>query len=134
MQDLADKWKQAVRLLAHARHILLATVDETGTPQLTPVEECTPVGEGRLTVRAWIEVPPLEERGGRSRMALLLWDEDDRGWQLTGHTVGEADTAVLDGLAQIEEQTHFPQVERDIVMQVEAIEDFRFVHMPLARD
>jgi predicted pyridoxine 5'-phosphate oxidase superfamily flavin-nucleotide-binding protein len=134
MQEPMDKWEQAARMIERAGHILLATVDEMGTPRLTPVEECAPAGEGRLAVRAWLDIPPMENRGGSSRMALLVWDERDLGFQLTGHAVAETDTAVLDGLAEIEEQTHFPQVERDILMQVEFIEDFRFLHMPLAQD
>ncbi len=134
MQESADKWEQAVRMIERAKHILLATVDETGTPRLTPVEECTQAGEGRLAVRAWIDIPPLEDRGSPNRIALLLWDEHDLGYQLTGHMAGEMDTAVLDGLTEIEEQTHFPQVERDIVMRVESIEDFRFLHMPLTHE
>lgn len=134
MQEPADRWEQVVQMTERTRHILLATVDEMGAPRLTPVEECTPAGEGRLAVRAWIDIPPLENRGGSSRMTLLLWDEQDMGFQLVGHAVGEMDTAVLDGLTEIEEQTHFPQVERDIVMQVESVEDFRFLHMPLTHE
>lgn len=122
-----------MQMIGRARHILLATVDETGTPRLTPVEECTQAGEGRLVVRAWIEVPPLEDRGGRSQMVLLLLDEQGRGYQLIGHTLRSLDAAVLDGLAEIEEQTHFPQVERDILMQVEAVEDFHFAQTPAPR-
>ncbi|OHB65004.1 MAG: hypothetical protein A2Y76_07045 [Planctomycetes bacterium RBG_13_60_9] len=34
--------------------------------------------------------------------------------------------AVLDGLAEIEQQVHFPQVERYILMQVDSVEEFRF--------
>ena len=41
------------------------------------------------------------------------------------------DTAVLDGLTEIEEHTHFPQVERDILMQMESVEDFHFAAEPL---
>ncbi len=131
MQEPTDKLEQAMQMLGRARHVLLATVDETGTPRLTPVEECTQAGEGRISIRAWVEVPPLEDRGGRSRMTLLLLDDQGRGYQLTGHTLRSLDTAILDGLAEIEEQTHFPQVERDILMQVESVEDFHFAAAPL---
>jgi len=131
MQGSADKLEQAIQTLGRARHILLATVDETGTSRLTPVESCTPADEGRLTVQAWIEVPPQEDPGGRSRMTLLFWDEHGAGYQLSGHTVREFDMAILDGLTEVEEQTHFPQVERDILMQVESVEEFHFAETPL---
>jgi hypothetical protein len=132
MHESVDKLEQAMQMIGRARHILLATVDETGTPRLTPVEECTQAGEGRIVVRAWVEVPPLEVRGGQGRMGLLLLDEQGSGYQLIGHTLGSLDTAVLDGLAEIEEQVHFPQVERDILMQVDAVEAFHFIPSPAA--
>lgn len=120
-----------MQMVERARYVLLATVDESGTPRLTPVEECTQAGEGRLSIRAWVEVPPLNDRGGRSRMVLLLWDEQGRGYQLTGHALESLETAMLNGLAQVEQEIHFPQVERDILMQVESVEDFHLAHSPL---
>ncbi len=136
MNGAADRLEQAMHLAEVARHMLLATVDETGAPRLTPVEECTRAGANRVVVRAWIDVPPLEERGGKSRLALLLWDENGHGYQLTGQVVRMQEAAVLDGLAEIERQVHFPQIERDILMQVDSVEDFRFTvteHPPLRR-
>ncbi|MEN6337238.1 MAG: hypothetical protein ABFE01_23520 [Phycisphaerales bacterium] len=132
VQGSPDRLESAMRMLDRARHILLATVDETGTPLLTPVESCTPAGERSLRIEAWIEVPPQEDPGGRSRMTLLFWDEHGAGYQLTGHTIRSYDTAMLDGLTEIEDQAHFPQVERDILMQVESVEEFHFVESPLA--
>jgi predicted pyridoxine 5'-phosphate oxidase superfamily flavin-nucleotide-binding protein len=131
MQKPSEKLELAMQMAERARYVLLATVDESGTPRLTPVEECSPAGEGRLSIRAWVEVPPLHDRGGRSGMVLLLWDEHGRGYQLTGRALQSLDTAVLNGLADVEQQTHFPQVERDILMQVESVEDFHLAHTPL---
>ena len=119
-----------------ARHMLLATVDETGAPRVTPVEQCTRAGANRVAVRAWLDVPPFEDRGGRSRLTLLLWDEKGHGYQLIGQAVRMQEAAVLDGLAEIEQQVHFPQIERDILMQVDSVEDFHFgvtEHPPLRR-
>ena len=125
MEEPGDKLAQALRLAGQVRHRLLATVDETGTPRLTPVEECTPAGRQRLAVRAWIDVPG--PRGcGSGRLTLLLWDEEGKGYQLAGQLVQAQEGAVLDGLAEIEEQTHFPQVERTLLMQVDSVEEFHF--------
>jgi predicted pyridoxine 5'-phosphate oxidase superfamily flavin-nucleotide-binding protein len=118
--------EQALRLAESARHLLLATVDETGTPRLTPVEECTPAGAHRVAVRAWIDVPEFQNRCGAGRLALLFWDEEGHGYQLTGQLERFQEAAVLDGLAEIEQQVHFPQVERTMFIQVEAVEEFHF--------
>jgi len=126
MEDTPDKLKHAMRLAEQARHILLATVDETGTPRLTPVEECAPAGENRLAIRAWIDVPGLGSPCGAGRLVLLFWDEQGHGYQLTGQITRLQDVAVLDGLADIEQQTHFPQVERALLMQVDSVAEFHF--------
>jgi predicted pyridoxine 5'-phosphate oxidase superfamily flavin-nucleotide-binding protein len=126
MSETTNKLEQAMHLAGQVRHMLLATVDETGTPCLTPVEECMPAGADRVAVQAWIDVSDLQNRCGAGRLALALWDEDGHGYQLTGQLVRLQEDAVLDGLAEIEQQTHFPQIERTLLIQVEAVEEFHF--------
>jgi hypothetical protein len=125
MEGASDKLEQAMQLAARSRRILLATVDETGTPRLTPVEECTPAGKDRIAVQAWIDVPEFVGCG-TGRLALLLWDEEGHGYQLAGQLVRSQEAAVLNGLAEVEEKVHFPQIERTLLMQVESVEEFHF--------
>ena len=126
MDGTIDKLEQAMHLAGQVQHMLLATVDETGTPRLTPVEECTPAGTDCVAARAWIDVSDLQNRCGAGRLALILWDEDGHGYQLTGQLTRLQESAVLDGLAEIEQQVHFPQVERTLLIQVDAVEEFHF--------
>jgi predicted pyridoxine 5'-phosphate oxidase superfamily flavin-nucleotide-binding protein len=126
MSETTNKLEQAMHLAGQVRHMLLATVDETGTPHLTPVEECMPAGAHRVAVQAWIDVSDLQNRCSAGRLALALWDEDGYGYQLTGQLVRLQEDAVLDGLAEIEQQTHFPQIERTLLIQVEAVQEFHF--------
>lgn len=123
---MTDKLEQVMHWAGQARHMLLATVDQTETPHLTPVEECRHAGGDRIAVQAWIDIPDLRRREGRSRLALLLWDKDGNGYQLKGQMVRSQETAVLDGLAEVEERVHFPQVERTLLMRVDGIEEFHF--------
>jgi len=126
MEGRIDSLEQALRLADRAKHLLLATVDETGTPRLTAVEACTPAGADRVAVRAWIDVSAIQTLGEGSRLTLLLWDQQGHGYQLTGQLVRSQEAAVLDGLAEIEEHVHFPQVERYLLVQVDGVEEFRF--------
>jgi len=126
MEEMAERIEQAMRLAQASQHVLLATVDETGTPRLTPVEECTPAGEGRIAIKAWVDVPPIPCRSGPSRITVLVCNADGHGYQLIGQVVRSQEAAVLDGLAEIEQQVHFPQVERFLLMQVDSVEDFHF--------
>jgi predicted pyridoxine 5'-phosphate oxidase superfamily flavin-nucleotide-binding protein len=133
MEDTASQLSHAMDLAGQTRHILLATVDETGTPRFTPVEECTPAHQGRVAIRAWTDAPGLGGRCSSGRLALLLWDDEGHGYQLAGQIVRLQDTAMLDGLADIEQQVHFPQVERTMLMQVDSVEEFRFAPAAPAR-
>jgi predicted pyridoxine 5'-phosphate oxidase superfamily flavin-nucleotide-binding protein len=125
MEGTADKLARAMNSARKARYVLLATVDEAGAPRLTPVQECRPAGTGRVAVRAWLDVPGLEGPG-QGRLALAFWEEQGHGYQLTGRLVRLQEAAVLDGLAEIEQQVHFPQIERTILIQVDSVEEFHF--------
>jgi predicted pyridoxine 5'-phosphate oxidase superfamily flavin-nucleotide-binding protein len=125
MEGTADKLARAMNSARKARYVLLATVDEAGAPRLTPVQEGRPAGTGRVAVRAWLDVPGLEGPG-QGRLALAFWEEQGHGYQLTGRLVRLQEAAVLDGLAEIEQQVHFPQIERTILIQVDSVEEFHF--------
>ena len=126
MEGMTEKIEQALHLAAQTGHVLLATVDANATPRLTAVEECTLAGGDRIALQAWVEVPLMEGPDGVSRIALLVWDHTGRGYRLTGQLVRQQEAAVLDGLAEIEQEVRFPQVERFLLMQVDAVEDFYF--------
>jgi hypothetical protein len=126
MEETADKIERALQLAGTAPYMLLALVDETGVPRLTPVEECTPAGAQRVAMQAWIDLSSVQSPAGPSGIALLICAADGHGYQLTGRLVRMQEAAVLDGLADIEQQVRFPQVERFLVMQVESVADFHF--------
>ncbi len=128
-EETAEKIEQALHLAGTAPYMLLAVVDETGTPRLTSVEECMPAGEHRVAARAWIDLSHLQSPADSS-IALPICAADGHGYQLTGQLVDVQEAAVLDGLADIEQEVHFPQVERFLVMQVESAADFHFAPAP----
>ena len=68
----------------------------------------------------------IQTLGVGSRLTLLLWEQQGHGYQLTGQLVRSQEVAVLDGLAEIEQHVHFPQVERYLLVQVDSVEEFRF--------
>jgi predicted pyridoxine 5'-phosphate oxidase superfamily flavin-nucleotide-binding protein len=134
MQETTGNLAKAMDLAARTGYTLLAAVDETGTPRFTPVEQCAAAGEGRVLIEAWIDVPPRPGRCDGNRLALLVWDGKSRGYQLLGQAVRSRPTAVLDGVAKIEQEVHFPQVERTILMQVDSVEEFHFTPTPSPSD
>jgi len=127
MRATAQEIERVIRLARRSPCIVLATVDEAGAPTFTPVQECRLVDETAVSIKAWTDIPPAESRDGESKVAMLIWNaRDGRAYQIAGHVVRSQTTAILNGLAEIEEHEHFPQVQREILMQVDAIEDLQF--------
>ncbi len=127
MRATAQELEQILRVGRRSRQMLLTTVNETGELSFTPVQECRLTDETRVSIKAWTDIPLPENTGGHDNVALLIWNtSESRGYQLGGHTVRSRATAVLDGYAEIEEHEHFPQVQREILMEVDSIQDLRF--------
>jgi hypothetical protein len=125
MRATAQELEQVVRVARRSRQMLLATVNEEGGPSFTPVQDCRLKDETVVSIKAWTDIPASESR--QARMALLVWDtRENHGYELDGHVVGAQDTAVLNGYTPLEEQEHFPQVQREIMMEVDSIEDLLF--------
>jgi hypothetical protein len=109
------------------RQVLLATVNEAGEFSFIPVQDCRLTDETVVSIKAWTDIPPIETRQGEVKLALLIWDaQEGRAYQIAGHAVRSQETAVLNGYAEVEEHEHFPQTQREIVMEVDSITDLRF--------
>ncbi len=126
MRATAQELEQVIRTARQSRQVLLATVNETGEPSFTPVQECRLTDETRVSVKAWTDIPPLESRDGHTKVTLLIWDtREGHGYQLAGHAV-RSQTAPFSSYSQIEEHERFPQVQREIIVEVDSIEDLQF--------
>ncbi|RPJ38974.1 MAG: hypothetical protein EHM35_03370 [Planctomycetaceae bacterium] len=127
MRATAQELEQVIRAARRSRQVLLATVNEAGEPSFTPIQECRLTDETRVSIKAWTDIPPLESRDGHTKMALLIWDtREGHGYQLAGHAIRSQTSAPFSSYTQIEEQEHLPQVQREILMEVDSIEDLQF--------
>jgi hypothetical protein len=127
MRATAQELEQVVRVARRSRQVLLATVNDEGSPAFTPVQECRLKDGTVVSIKAWTDIPPAEPRRGQTKLALLVWDTgENHGYELDGHVVRARETAVLDGYTPVEERKHFAQVQREITMEVDSIEDLLF--------
>jgi hypothetical protein len=127
MRATAQELEQVMRVARQSRQVLLATVNEAGGPAFTPVQDCRLRDETVISIKAWADIPPAGTRQGQAKMALLIWDtRENHGYELDGHVVRAHDTAVLNGHTPVEDHEHFPQVQREITMEVDSIEDLLF--------
>jgi len=127
MRATAQELEQVIGAARRSRQVLLATVNELGDLSFTPVQECRLTDETRISIKAWTDIPPIESRDGHNKMTLLVWNtQEGNGYQLMGRAVRSQTTAVLDGYADIEEHEHFPQVQHEILMEVDSIDNLHF--------
>ena len=86
--------------------------------------------EGRVAVSAWF-CPTTVANLQRSRwVSLVIWDPKvDIGYQLLGETEKVQEIAKMNGYAPgLESKSPLPQVERQLLVRVEKIVDFK--HAP----
>jgi len=127
MRATAQELEQVILVARRSRQVLLATVNEAGEPSFTPVQECRLTDETRVSIKAWTDIPPLEHRDGYTKMALLIWDtQESHGYRLAGRAVRSQSMAAFSSYAEMEEHERLPQTPREILMEVDSIEDLQF--------
>jgi len=122
MPDL-QRMEEAVRFAQDARHILLLALDEKGYPFCTPAERIAGTADGGLLVAGWWYADTVERLRERSRVGLLIWDEQrDICYQVRGDVTSLQEIDVYDGYAIGEEnEPVLPQAEWSIRISVQRV-------------
>jgi predicted pyridoxine 5'-phosphate oxidase superfamily flavin-nucleotide-binding protein len=120
-----DALDDALRL-AEGRPVFVATADADGLPHVACAGRLAAGPQGRLLVTEWFCPGTLDNLACNPRIALAVWDEAaDAGYQLVGQVERVEDMAVLDGYGEPGGGPQVPQVQRRLVVRVEAAMDFR---------
>ncbi len=122
--------KKAVDLAKKLKHVFVATADSTGIPHIAAAETLTFEPQNRLAVAEWFCPATLANIRINQNITLVIWDPDsDTGFQLIGRLEKINDLGVLDGYApQIESKSILPQVERQLIICIDKITQFK--HAP----
>ena len=117
--ELADKLKR----------LFVATADTSGLPHVTAAGEMALTPEGHVAVEAWFCPGTVENLQHNRRVALVIWDESkDTGYQLLGDVKEVRELSFADGYAPEKESQPPPQVERQLIVQVN--KTLAFSHAP----
>jgi len=121
---------QAVALVQKLRHVFVATTDGKGLPHIAAAGKLALNPEGRVTVAAWFCPMTVANLQKNRRVSLVVWDPQvDMGYQLLGETERVEEIAMMDGyLPGPASRPPLPQVERQLVVRVDKIIDFK--HAP----
>jgi len=121
---------QAVALAQKLRHVFVATTDGKGLPHMAAAGKMALTPEGRLALAAWFCPMTVANLQKNHRVSLVIWDPQvDIGYQLLGEAEKVEEIAMMNGYApRVESQHPLPQVERQILVRVDKIIDFK--HAP----
>ena len=121
---------QAVALAQKLQHVFVATTDGKGLPHLAAAGKLALTPGGRVTVAAWFCPTTVANLQKNRRVALVVWEpKEDLGYQLLGEAEKVEEIAMMNGYAPgIESKSPLPQVERQLLVRVDKIIDFK--HAP----
>lgn len=117
----------AVVFASRVGHIIVATADREGLPHVAVAGGLKRVDDRHIAVTDWF----CEETTGNLQVnrhiTIVIWDKDrDRGYQLIGRLTRLHGVAMLDGFPPHPDgKKEPPQVEREIVVRIDKILDFR---------
>jgi hypothetical protein len=118
--------RQSVDLAEGEGRIIVATASEQGVPHTATGANMSMLSGARIRLRYWF-CPNTIANVARNRwMSVVVWDPvHDRGYQLVGTVEQIAESAIADGYIPLEEQPSVPQVERELVLSVQRVLEFR---------
>ena len=120
--------QRAVKLADRLKHVFVATADSKGLPHVTAAGELRLTPAGHLAVAAWFCPGTVMNLQDNRRIAIVVWDAaEDTGYQLVGEVEKVEESAFLNGYApQVEGSSPSPQVERQLLVRVDKVIDFRY--------
>ena len=121
---------QAVALAQKLQHVFVATTDGKGLPHLAAAGNLAHAPAGRVAVAAWFCPTTVANLQRNRRVALVVWEpKEDMGYQLLGEAEKVEEIAMMNGYAPgVESESPLPQVERQLLVRVDKIIDFK--HAP----
>ena len=119
--------KRAEQLAAKAGHVFVATADAKGWPHIAAAGRVALTPEKHVVVTEWFCPGTMTNLQANPRLSLVVWDSaTDVGYQLIGELEEIKDLGVLDGYApQVESKTPVPQVERQLLIHIDRVFEFK---------
>jgi len=123
----AESFNRIERLAAEVGHVFIATADNKDQPHIAAAGRLAQTPDKHFFVTEWFCPRTLSNLQVNSKLSLVVWDSKiDLGYQIVGELEGIKDIGILDGYApKIEGKVVVPQVERQLLLHMDKILDFR---------
>lgn len=121
-----ETWQKVRELAQTAENILVATAGPESQPHIAFARKIEFLSGGRVTVTEWFCPGTIQNLVSNPRVTIVLWNSrKDAGFQLMGEMRKVEEVAVLDGYGAEEAEQQQPQVERQFVVMIKRIMDFK---------
>lgn len=118
---------KAAQIADKAGYVFVATFNAAGAPHVAIAGRMTLNKRRRVEVTEWFCPGTVANLQENPRLSLVAWDSTtDTGYQLIGELEEIKDIAMLDGYTrQMESMTVVPQVERQLLIHIDRVIDFK---------
>ncbi len=121
--------KETVHLAKTAGFVMIGTANEQGIPHITAAGrlELTDENGADVAVTEWFCPGTVSNLQKNKNISIVVWTKKmETGYQLLGHLTGVQDIGILDSYSpKVEKEHPMPQVEKQLLVKVEKILEFR---------
>ena len=123
----AEILEKAANLAKKTGYVFIATADADKWPHVAVARTLAFKKGGQIAVREWFCPGTIANLQSNSRVSVVVWDkETDTGYQMLGELEQVIDTGMTNGyVSSVESKWVLPQVERQIIIHVNKVIDFK---------
>lgn len=118
---------EAAELAARMGYVFVATAGSSGRTHLAAARTFSVTPENQVRVSDWFCPETMQNLCGNNFLSIVAWDPAaDYGFQLLGELADLKELGMMNGyLPELEEKPPLPQVQREMVVRVDKIIDFK---------
>jgi hypothetical protein len=118
---------EAVNLAGRIGHVFIATADPSGQAHLTAARRLALGPEKQVLVSDWLCPKTVVNLQRNRLLSLVAWDPaTDHGFQLLGELQEMKSLEMMNGYSpELERKGPLPQVDRELVVRVDQILEFK---------
>ena len=118
---------KAVALAEKLGHVFIATANASGRTHLAAARTLSYIPEDQVLVADWFCPETVKNLHSNRFLSIVAWEpSSDRGFQIQGELKALRDLEMLNGFSpELEKKPAIPQVERELLVRVERVVDFK---------
>jgi hypothetical protein len=118
---------EAVGLAERIGYVFIATANASGRTHLAAARTLSYIPEDQVVVSDWFCPETVRNLHSNRFLSIVAWDAfTDQGYQLLGELKAIKDLEMLDGYSpDLEKKPPIPQVDRELLVHIEKVVEFK---------